>query len=48
MREFPSKGRKHLDWITLITLKCDVQAQTWSGVSQTVRKPNERLDGYST
>jgi len=41
MREFPGKGRKHLDWITLSRscLKGDAQAQPWSCMLWTVPKP---------
>jgi len=41
-----AKDKKRLDWTTLqqSCLKGDVQANAWSGISWTVRKPNERCD----
>jgi len=47
MRKFPGKRRKtfELDNLTTKLLKKgDVQAHIWSGISRTVRKPNERRD----
>jgi len=43
MRVFPGKRRKRLDWTTIqrSCIKGDVQAHAWSGISRTVRKPNE-------
>jgi len=43
---FMPKDEERLDWTNLqrSCLKVDVQAHAWSGISQTVRKANERRD----